>query len=80
MLANRLERRWEAIKPQVLANWDGLSPYDLTDVEGRFDRLVEVVRKKCMPQKSHLSIEAEVRDWLIKRIKELEEGDAHEKI
>lgn len=79
MLSNRLERHWESIKPQVLSYWGDLSPYDLIDVEGRFDRLVEVIRKKCMPQRSHMVVEAAIRDWLIERIKELE-GDEYEKV
>lgn len=80
MLESRLERCWEAIKPQILGHWDRLSPYDLAGVEGRFDRVVEVIRKRCMPEKSYLTIEAEIRDWLIERIKELEEGEEHEKV
>jgi hypothetical protein len=79
MLANRLERRWEFIKPQILGYWTDLSAYDLVGVEGRFDRLVEVIRKKCMPQRSHVVVEAAIRDWLIERIKELE-GDEYEKV
>lgn len=72
MLPNRLEKHWETIKPEILVRWDKLSPYDLTPVDGRFDRLVELIRHRYMPLRSQLSIEAEIRDWLVKKIAELE--------
>jgi hypothetical protein len=72
VLPNRLEKHWETMKPEILVRWDKLSPYDLVYVEGRFDRLVELIRHRYMPSRSPLSIEAEVRDWLVKKITELE--------
>lgn len=72
MIPTRLERNWDLIRPLILRKWEVLSDYDLMAVEGRFDRLVEVIRKRCMPTRSALSIEAEIKDWILNCIENLE--------
>lgn len=72
MQPNRLERCWEVVKPEILVRWDRLSGYDLNGVGYDFDRLVETIRQRYHPARSKLSIEAEIRDWIISRIAEFE--------
>jgi hypothetical protein len=77
MQPNRLERCWPAIEPQILGRWEKLSEYDLKGVSGDFDGLVETIRRRYEPGRSKLSIEAEIRDWLISKISEFEsQGDS----
>lgn len=72
MQPNRLERCWDGVKAEILGKWDKLSEYDLKDVGGDFDRLVEKIRLCYEPDRSKLSIEASIRDWLVLKISELE--------
>lgn len=43
---NRLESQWERLGPLILQEWNLLTPADLDFIEGRFDRLVEVIRQR----------------------------------
>jgi len=72
MQTTRLQRHWSILKPQIVKHWDRLSPYDLAQVDGSFDRLVEVIRQHYSPSRSMLSIEADVRDWIVRQLDELE--------
>jgi len=74
----RLERHWDYIRPQILKHWDRLTEYDLSSVAGRFDRLVGVIRQAYFPARSSLSIEADIRDWVVSRITEIENYSAKE--
>jgi hypothetical protein len=43
---NRLEENWSRIQPLILKEWSLLTESDLEIVDGRFDRLVEIVRQR----------------------------------
>lgn len=60
--------------PKIAGKWDRLTDRDLAGVGGDFDRLVELIRQRYSPSRSKLSIEAEIRDWVVDRIDELEKG------
>ncbi len=70
-----MERCWRSLKPEILARWDKLSEYDLTGIGGDFDGLVEIIRQRYFPGRSKLSIEAEIRDWLVLQMDELEKSE-----
>jgi hypothetical protein len=72
MQPNRLERCWPAMEAEILRRWEKLSQYDLRGVKGNFDGLVETIRRRYEPGRSKLSIEAEIRDWLVSRISKFE--------
>lgn len=72
MLKNRLERYWERLAPEILVKWDRFSKHDINRAGGDFDGLVEMIRKRYRPSRSKPAIEAEIRDWLIARITEIE--------
>jgi hypothetical protein len=74
MQSTRFERHWQILKPEIVKHWDRLSVYDLAHVDGNFDRLVKVIRQCYSPSRSMLSIEAEIRDWIVKRFDEIEKG------
>ena len=73
MQPNRLERVWKKIKPEILAKWDDVSAEELELCEGQFDLVIEVIRKTCYLGQSHLSLEGEIRDWLLERITQYEQ-------
>ena len=73
MQPNRLERVWKKIKPEILAKWDDVSAEELELCEGQFDLVIEVIRKTCYLGRSHLSLEGEIRDWLLERITQYEQ-------
>lgn len=68
MQPNRLERVWEFVKPEILRRWDKLTDEDLELRKGKFDLIVEIIRKTHHEGRSHLSLEGGIRDWLIERI------------
>lgn len=72
MQSNRLQRQWKFIEPEILKKWDRLTKYDLAEVAGDYDALVDVIRNTYAPSRTRLSVEAEVRDWLTSRIDEKE--------
>ena len=72
MQQNRLERHWKLLEPEILKKWDRLTKYDLAGVGGDHDALVNVIRKTYAPERTKLSVEAEIRDWLTSRIEEKE--------
>jgi hypothetical protein len=72
MQQNRLQRQWKILEPEILKKWDRLTKYDLADVSGNYDALVDVIRNAYSPARTKLSIEADVRDWLTSRIDEKE--------
>lgn len=73
MQPNRLENVWSTVKPEILEHWDRLAEEDLEATEGQFDRIVEVIRKTYYRGRSHLSLEGEIRDWLLGRIRDAED-------
>ncbi len=69
-----MERCWDEMVPKIADKWDRLTNRDLAGVGGDFDRMVELIRQRYSPSRSKLSIEAEIRDWVVDRIDELEKG------
>lgn len=69
MQPNRLEQVWNHVRPEILAKWGALNEEELEACDGQFDRVIEVVRKTCYLGRSHLSLEGEIRDWLLERIR-----------
>jgi len=76
MQTTRLQRHWKIIESAVLKRWNELSSYDLDGVRGNMDRLVDLIRKRYAPERSPFSIEAEIRDWIILQIEELERRES----
>ena len=68
MQPNRLERNWSFLKPEILKRWNQLTEEDLDGCDYKFDLIIEVIRKVYYPGRSHLTLEGEIRDWLIERI------------
>lgn len=68
MQLNRLERVWNQVQPEILAKWKTVNPEELETCDGQFDLVIEVIRKTCHLGRSHLSLEGEIRDWLLERI------------
>lgn len=60
------------MKPLILERWDRLGDSDLACVEGRFDRLIEVIRAQYYRGRSTITIEGEIRDWLLGTLKHIE--------
>lgn len=68
MQPNRLERVWKFVKPEILKRWDHLTEEDLKSCVGEYDLIVEAIRKNYFEGRSHITLEAEIRDWLNERI------------
>ncbi len=68
MQPNRLERVWKFVKPEILNRWDKLTEDDLKICDYQYDLIVETIRKAYYPGRSHLSLEADIRDWLNGRV------------
>lgn len=68
MQPNRLERDWKKIGPEILRRWSRLTPADLEACQGQFDLVVEAIRKTYTPGRSHLTLEGEIRDWLVEKL------------
>lgn len=71
-LPNRLQKNWGAMVPRILNHWTELTESDLVSVEGEFDRLVEVIRERSKPGRSHITVEAKIRDWLLQTLSAIE--------
>lgn len=76
MMPNRLQASWALIKPKMLGRWDRLTEDDLESTNGEFDRVVELIRKRYKPDRSHITVEAKIRDWLNHELNECERGAA----
>lgn len=68
MQLNRLEKVWKYVQPEILEKWNRLNDEDLESCDGQFDLIVEAIRKNYFVGRSPLSLEAEIRDWLVERI------------
>ena len=68
MQPNRLERLWKEIKPEILKRWDQLAEDDLEACDYQFDLIVEAIRKTYYPGRAHITLEGDIRDWLVDRI------------
>lgn len=68
MQPNRLEKVWEFVKPEILKRWNKLTDDDLQACEGQYDPIVEAIRKIYFEGRSHITLEAEIRDWLNERV------------
>lgn len=64
MQPNRLEQHWEAIKPQILKDWDILTQEDLEHSGPHFDRVLELIQTRYYPGRSRISVEGKIRDYL----------------
>ncbi|MBI4125781.1 MAG: hypothetical protein HY466_07630 [Deltaproteobacteria bacterium] len=59
---------WKKIKPEILRRWGNLAEDDLEACACQFDLIVEAIRKTYFPGRSHLTLEGEIRDWLVERL------------
>ena len=71
-MPNRLQTNWERMKPRILTHWDRLTETDIENVNGAFDDLVELIRKRYKPDRSSITVEAKIRDWLYGEIRTIE--------
>lgn len=74
MQPNRLERVWEKVGPEILKQWPKLAKDDLETCEYQFDLIVETIRKKYYPGRSQITLEGEIRDWLVEKMQYYEGG------
>lgn len=74
MMPNRLQTHWETMKPKILSRWNRLAEADLEKVDGRFDRVVELVRARYKPGRSRITVEAKIYDWLLQELHDIERG------
>lgn len=72
---NRLERVWKQVKPELMQRWEKLSGGDWDACEYKYDLIVEAIRKIYYPGRSHLSLEGEIRDWLVARVAHYENAE-----
>ena len=72
MQQNRIEKVWYAIKPDILKKWGRLDAADLDACDGQSDLIIEAIRKIYYPGRSHITLEAEIRDWLLGRMEHYE--------
>lgn len=68
MQPNRLEKVWKYVEPEIMSRWNRLTHGDLKSCDGQYDLIVEAIRKAYYQGRSHLSLEAEIRDWLNERV------------
>lgn len=68
MQPNRLEKVWKWVKPDLLKRWNKLTADEVEACEGQYDRLVETIRRIYFEGRSHITLEAEIRDWLNERV------------
>lgn len=68
MQPNRLERVWAPLQSEILRRWPKLAQDDLAPCRGQFDLIIEAIRKRYFPGRSLLTLEGEIRDWLVERI------------
>lgn len=68
MQPNRLEKVWKYLEPEILQKWNALTADDLESCDFKYDLVVEAIRKAYYPGRSHLSLEADIRDWLNSRV------------
>lgn len=68
MQPNRLEKVWKQVKPEILKRWNKLTPEDLETTQGQYGLIVEAIRRTYFEGRSHLSLEADIRDWLNERV------------
>ena len=64
MQPNRLEKVWGRLEPEILKKWEKLVPNDLAACQFKYDLIIEAIRKAYYPGRSHLSLEADIRDWI----------------
>ncbi|MBI4126903.1 MAG: hypothetical protein HY465_05360 [Deltaproteobacteria bacterium] len=76
MMPNRLQANWTTMKPKMLTRWSHLTDDDLETTNGEFDGVVELIRKRYKPDRSHITVEAKIRDWINHELSELERGAA----
>ena len=75
---NRLENVWEPLADSILHKWDKVKRSDLEECKYRFDSVVETIRKAYALGRSHITIEAEIKDWMIDTICKFEKRGLHE--
>ena len=65
---NRLEKVWPQIRKDLLTKWDQIPAEAWDACHYQYDLVVELVRRNYYPGRSHLTYEADIRDWLNDRI------------
>ena len=78
MMLNRLQAHWGDMKPKILKKWGRLGETELDGIEGQFDRLVELIRNRYKPGRSLISVEANIYDWLLAELHQLERENLHD--
>ena len=68
MQPNRLERVWKNLKPEILRRWNKITDDDLEGCKFQSDLVVETIRKAYYPGRSGITLEGEIKDWLVERI------------
>lgn len=68
MQPNRLECVWKEVRPEILKRWPKLTECDLESCQYKFDLIIEAIRKNYYPGRSPLTLEGEIRDWLVERM------------
>lgn len=56
------------MEPEILQKWGKLTGDDLEHCEFQYDLIVEAIRRQYYEGRSHLSLEADIRDWLNERV------------
>ena len=70
-IPNRLEKNWQRIGPMLQARYDKLSDTDLVQIDGEFDRLVQVLRT-LYGGRIEIIQEAVIRDYLNELLSQVE--------
>lgn len=78
-MPNRLQQNWALMQPRILQKWDFLVDGDLADVDGRFDRLIDLIRRRSKPGRSPITVEAKIYDWLLQELDVLEQAQERER-
>ena len=71
---NRMESHWPLVRAIVQQEWDQLSPADLDYIDGKFDRLVEVIRQRYGGRVEIIQ-EAAIRDAMNLLLAKIEVND-----
>ena len=73
-MQNRLQAHWNQLEPKILAQWEDLNKADLSNIDGRFDRLIDVIRRRYKPGRSPISVEAKIYDWILTELNKLDKN------
>ena len=76
---NRLEQYWSRLVEAILCRWDHVQLSDLEKCKYRYDDIVEIIRQTYHRGRSHITMEADIRDWLNNTIANLEKETEYDK-